>query len=78
MVCTDIVAECMYDKDGEIAAIMAANNFPMITTCADVMQLGAIAAAGGNPNPLQCADNFFLNGPLELICPISCGVCTWM
>ena len=74
--CTDIVAECMYDKDHEIAAIMAANNFPMITSCADVMQLGAVAAAGGNPNPLQCADNFFLHGPLELICPISCGVCT--
>lgn len=74
--CHDIVAECKHDDDARIASIMAFHEVDDVTTCARVMELAADARAGNNPNPLQCGDNFFREGPLEQICPVSCGICT--
>ena len=73
--CHDIVAECHHDDDAQIAAIMAFHEVDDVTTCARVMELSADAMAAGNPHPLQCTDDFFREGPLQEICPVSCNIC---
>lgn len=74
--CHDIVAECKHDDDARIAAIMAFHEVDGVTTCARVVELAAGAMARGDPRALQCTDSFFREGPLEKICPVSCGLCT--